>query len=240
METMQQVKLSQPNPSVQTAQNIAPARTTAPESFTSPVAALVRELLSALGEDPAREGLLRTPERVARMYGELLAGYQTDLQTLVNGALFETNYANMVLVRGIPFYSLCEHHMLPFYGTAHVAYIPDGRVIGLSKIPRIVEMFARRLQIQENMTQQVAETLQEVLQPRGVAVVIEGTHLCAVMRGVKKEGTRLITRAMLGDFQDDVPLRQDFYAQIQSSASPAHPAGEFGRLETGIHDFSSW
>jgi GTP cyclohydrolase I len=175
---------------------------------------LVRELLAELGEDPGREGLQRTPERVSRMYGELLAGYQTDLAALINDAIFETGYQDMVLVRDLEFYSLCEHHLLPFYGRAHVAYLPSGKIIGLSKIPRLVDMFARRLQVQERLTQQVAETLEAILQPRGVAVVVEGTHLCAAMRGVKKSQARMVTSAMLGDFRDDDRLRQDLYNQI--------------------------
>jgi GTP cyclohydrolase IA len=140
----------------------------------------------ALGEDPGREGLDRTPERVARMYVELLAGYQVDLENLVNSAVFESSYSDMVLVKDIEFYSLCEHHLLPFFGKVHVAYLPAGKIIGLSKVPRVVEMFARRLQVQERMTGQIADTIQEILQPRGVAVRVEGAHMCSMMRGVKK------------------------------------------------------
>jgi GTP cyclohydrolase IA len=180
---------------------------------------LIHELLLNLGEDPSREGLQRTPERVARMYQELLAGYQTDLNSLVNEAVFETEYQDMVLVRDLQFYSMCEHHMLPFFGRAHVAYVPDGKIIGLSKIPRLVEMFARRLQVQERMTQQIAETLQDILHPRGIAVVVEGAHLCAMMRGVKKSEARMVTSAMLGTFRNDDRLRQDFYAQLQLHSS---------------------
>lgn len=178
------------------------------------MASLVREMLFHLGEDPDREGLKRTPERVARMYHELLAGYHTDLTTLVNGAIFDTDYQNMVLVRDIKFFSLCEHHMLPFYGRAHVAYIPDGQIIGLSKIPRLVEMYARRLQVQERLTQQVADTLTEILQPKGVAVVIEGAHMCAMMRGVKNDA-RMVTSVMLGAFETDEKLRADFLNHLQ-------------------------
>jgi GTP cyclohydrolase I len=148
--------------------------------YNGQVAYLTRDLLLAVGEDPRREGLQRTPERVARMYDELLAGYRTDLVTLVNGAIFESEYKNIVLVRDIEFYSLCEHHMLPFTGKAHVAYVPDGKIIGLSKIPRLVEMFARRLQVQERMTQQIGEALDDILHPKGVAVIIEA-HMCAMM-----------------------------------------------------------
>jgi GTP cyclohydrolase I len=184
-------------------------------SPTEAISILVHDLLQTLGENPGREGLQKTPERVARMYQELLSGYQTDLDALVNGAIFETEYQDIVLVRGITFYSLCEHHMLPFYGKAHVAYVPDGKIIGLSKIPRLVEMFARRLQVQERLTQQVADTLQDILHPRGVAVVVEGAHMCAMMRGVKKSEARMVTSAVLGAFRADDRLRQDFFNQLQ-------------------------
>lgn len=177
--------------------------------------ALIRQLLLILGEDPDREGLKRTPERVARMYHELLEGYQVDLDALVNNAIFETEYQNMVIVDHIQFYSLCEHHMLPFFGQVHVGYIPDGKIIGLSKIPRLVEMFARRLQVQERMTQQIADTLQAILHPRGVMVVVEGAHMCSMMRGVKKSEARMITSATLGVFQAEEPLRSDFYNHLQ-------------------------
>jgi GTP cyclohydrolase IA len=192
---------------------------TAPD--TEAIEPLVRELLSTLGEDPGRDGLKRTPERVARMYQELLAGYQTDLNGLVNEAIFETEYQDMVLVRDLKFYSLCEHHLLPFFGVAHVAYIPDGKIIGLSKIPRLVEMFARRLQVQERMTQQIAETLQDILQPKGIAVVVEGAHMCAMMRGVKSSEARMVTSAMLGAFREDSELRQDFFSQLQLHSTPS-------------------
>jgi GTP cyclohydrolase IA len=184
---------------------------------------LVYELLLNLGEDASREGLKRTPERVARMYQELLAGYQTDLNSLVNEAIFETNYQDMVLVREVEFFSMCEHHMLPFFGRVHVGYIPDGKIIGLSKIPRLVEMFARRLQVQERMTQQIAETLQDILHPKGIAIVVEGAHLCAMMRGVKKGEARMVTSAMLGTFRSDDGLRQDFFSQLQLHSSPSVP-----------------
>jgi GTP cyclohydrolase IA len=175
---------------------------------------LIRDLLSALGENPDREGLERTPERVARMYAEVLSGYQTDLESLVNGAIFSSDYQHMVVVRDIEFYSMCEHHMLPFTGKAHVAYLPDGKIIGLSKIPRLVDMFARRLQIQERMTQQIAVTLQEILQPRGVAVLVEGAHMCAMMRGVKKSEASMVTSAFLGEFGQDEKLREEFRSQL--------------------------
>lgn len=176
--------------------------------------AVVRQLLQTVGEDPDRQGLQRTPERVARMYQELLAGYHVDPHTLINGALFDVDYSDMVIVKDIEFYSLCEHHMLPFFGRAHVAYIPSDKVIGLSKIPRIVEMFARRLQVQERMTLQIADFLQETLQPQGVAVVVEGQHMCAAMRGVKKANARMTTSAMLGSFKHNPQTRGEFLDHI--------------------------
>lgn len=180
----------------------------------------VEELLSAVGEDPQREGLRNTPERVARMYGELLSGYWVDPVALVNGALFEETYDEMVIVRDIEFYSLCEHHMLPFLGRAHVAYFPHGKVIGLSKIPRIVDMFARRLQVQERMTRQIAEFIDNLLNPHGVAVVVEGLHLCATMRGVKKHDARMTTSAMLGAFRKNLATRQEFLENISRGSNP--------------------
>jgi GTP cyclohydrolase I len=175
-------------------------------------------ILEAIGEDPEREGLLKTPGRVSRMYEELTAGYHVDPERLINGAVFNVQYNEMVLVRDIDYYSLCEHHMLPFLGKAHVAYIPDGKVIGLSKIPRIVEMFARRLQVQERMTQQIADFLQETLHPQGVAVVIEGLHMCAAMRGVKKANARMTTSAMIGQFKTDHAIRSEFFEHIGRNA----------------------
>lgn len=183
------------------------------------IEAAVEDILNSVGEDPTREGLARTPERVARMYDELLAGYETDPVALVNNALFDVEYDEMVLVKDIEFYSLCEHHMLPFVGKAHVAYLPDKKVIGLSKIPRIVEMFARRLQVQERMTQQIAEFLDEVLHPQGVAVVVEGAHMCSMMRGVKKANARMTTSAMLGSFKDNPQTRSEFLAHVERSSS---------------------
>jgi GTP cyclohydrolase IA len=197
-------------------------------SETGAIEPLVHDLLLNLGEDPGREGLKRTPQRVARMYQELLAGYQIDLGSLVNEAIFESEYQEMVLVRNLQFYSLCEHHLLPFFGQAHVAYIPDGKIIGLSKIPRLVEMFARRLQVQERMTQQIAETLQEILQPRGIAVVIEGAHLCAMMRGVKKSQARMVTSVMLGAFRTDDRLHQDFYNQLHLNSASSTASEDSG------------
>ncbi len=177
-------------------------------------------MLQAFGEDPEREGLLRTPGRVARMYEELLSGYRVDPIAMVNKAVFEEKYDAMVVVRDIEFYSLCEHHMLPFIGRASVAYLADNRVIGLSKIPRIVDMFARRLQVQERMTNQIAEFLMELLQPRGVAVVVDGLHLCANMRGVKKHDARMITSAMLGTFRTNLATREEFLDNISRGVNP--------------------
>jgi GTP cyclohydrolase IA len=175
-------------------------------------------MLKAFGEDPQREGLLRTPERVARMYGELLEGYRIDPTAMVNYALFDVEYDEMVIVRDIEFYSLCEHHMLPFIGRAHVAYIPRGKVIGLSKIPRIVDMYARRLQVQERMTRQVADFINELLHPQGVAVVMEGLHLCSMMRGVRKHDARMTTSAMLGVFRSGLATRMEFLDNISRGA----------------------
>jgi GTP cyclohydrolase I len=181
---------------------------------------LIAELLKAMGEDPEREGLRNTPDRVARMYTELLSGYSMDPETIINGALFNINYDEMVLVRDIEFYSLCEHHMLPFLGRAHVAYLPAGKVIGLSKIPRIVDMYARRLQVQERMTRQIADLIQTTLEPQGVAVVVEGMHLCSMMRGVKKHDARMTTSAMHGAFRRNVATRQEFLANISRGSKP--------------------
>lgn len=175
---------------------------------------LVRSLLVVLGQDPDRSGLKGTPDRIARMYTELLSGSETNVETLVNGALFDVDYGEMVIVKDIEYYSLCEHHLLPFFGRAHVAYIPGKQVIGLSKIARIVQMYARRLQLQERLTQQIAAQLQEVLQPQGVAVVMEGTHLCMAMRGVQQHDARMRTSAMLGRFDDEPALRAELLQQL--------------------------
>ncbi|MDQ7029276.1 MAG: GTP cyclohydrolase I FolE [Ardenticatenia bacterium] len=177
---------------------------------------LVRDLLAELGEDPAREGLRRTPDRVARMYRELTAGYTTDPVQLVNDAIFDIEYDEMVIVKDIDFFSLCEHHLLPFYGKAHVAYVPKGRIIGLSKIPRIVEMFARRLQVQERLTVEIAEFLDELLHPLGVAVVVEAVHLCAIMRGIQKPNVKMVTSAMRGGLRRDPRTRTEFLNLIQA------------------------
>jgi GTP cyclohydrolase I len=180
----------------------------------------VTKILNAVGEDPQREGLQFTPRRVARMYHELLGGYAMDSTAIINGALFDVKYDEMVIVRDIEFYSLCEHHMLPFIGRAHVAYIPDGKVLGLSKIPRIVDMYARRLQVQERMTRQIADFLRDLLKPQGVAVVIEAMHLCSMMRGVKKHDARMTTSAMHGAFRANLATRQEFLANISRGAGP--------------------
>jgi GTP cyclohydrolase I len=182
------------------------------------VEAAVREILQEIGEDPDRQGLLGTPDRVHRMYMELTSGYHVDPERLINGAIFDVGYSEMVVVKDIPFYSLCEHHLLPFFGTAAVAYIPRGRVIGLSKIPRIVEMYARRLQVQERLTQQIADFLQEHLVPQGVGVVMEATHLCAVMRGIRKPGTVMTTSAVLGLFRTRDRTRAEFFAHLERAA----------------------
>ena len=180
----------------------------------------VSGILKAIGEDPEREGLLKTPERVAKAYDELLSGYRTDPIDLLNEAIFEVSYDEMVIVRDIEFYSMCEHHMLPFLGRAHVAYLPKGKVIGLSKIPRIVDMFAKRLQVQERMTRQIADLVDELLHPKGVAVVVEGLHLCSVMRGVRKHDARMTTSSMSGAFRSNISTRQEFLDNISRGAKP--------------------
>jgi len=177
-------------------------------------------LIKAVGEDPEREGLKSTPERVARTYAELLSGYTTDPEKFINGALFDISYDEMVIVRDIEFYSLCEHHLLPFIGRAHVAYIPAGKVIGLSKIPRIVDMYARRLQVQERMTRQIADFIKDLLKPQGVAVVVEALHLCSMMRGVKKHDARMTTSAMHGAFRANLATRQEFLDNISRGSKP--------------------
>jgi GTP cyclohydrolase I len=184
---------------------------------------LIRQLLAELGEDPAREGLLDTPRRVTDSLRFLTSGYATDIDELVNGALFSVPYSEMVMVRDIDLYSLCEHHLLPFFGKCHVAYIPNGRVIGLSKVPRIVDAFARRLQVQERLTLQIAETIERTIRPMGVAVVIEATHLCMAMRGVEKQNSVTVTSAMRGSFQKDARTRAEFLELIHYRGGPFSP-----------------
>ena len=178
----------------------------------------IRTLLVELGEDPDRAGLAGTPERVRRMYAELTEGYHTDPDALLNKAAFEVDYDEMVVVRDIEFFSLCEHHLLPFFGKAHVGYLPRGRIIGLSKIPRVVDMYAHRLQVQERLTQQVAGFLMERLNPKGVGCVVEATHLCTVMRGVRKQEATMVTSSMLGTFRADARTRSEFLAFIGRSS----------------------
>lgn len=170
----------------------------------------IKDLLIEIGEDPGREGLVRTPHRVAKSYEFLTSGYTKDIEKVLNGAIFNEKYNEMVLVKNIDFYSLCEHHMLPFYGKVHIAYIPNGKIIGLSKIPRIVEIFARRLQVQERMTQQIADTINKYLEPQGVAVVSEAYHMCMMMRGVEKQNSSATASAVHGTFQDDARTRAEY------------------------------
>ena len=179
------------------------------------IAENVRHILKGLGENPEREGLQRTPERVEKALKFLTGGYAENIAKIVNGALFAVDYDEMVIVRDIEFFSLCEHHMLPFHGKAHVAYIPNGKVIGLSKIPRIVDVFARRLQVQERMTQEIAETLMDILKPKGVAVTCEAAHFCMMMRGVEKQHSSTVTSAMLGEFRDRKETRDEFLSLIR-------------------------
>jgi len=173
-------------------------------------ASQIREVIAALGEDPDREGLRKTPSRVEAMYRWVTRGYQLSVSEVVGDAVFEEKHASMILVRDIDLYSMCEHHLLPFFGRAHVAYIPDGRIIGLSKLPRIVEVFARRLQVQERLTDQIADAVMEVLEPHGVGVVIEAAHFCMIMRGVEKQNSKTVTSALRGIFRDDPKTRDEF------------------------------
>ena len=181
-----------------------------------PIEPLVTTMLKELGEDPGRDGLERTPARVARAMRFLTSGYQKNPREILNGALFEVTYDEMVIVKDIEFYSLCEHHMLPFFGRIHVAYVPKGRVLGLSKIPRLVEMFARRLQVQERLTTEIATTLEDVLKPKGVAVVAEAIHLCMMMRGVSQQNCSAVTSSMRGEFEGDPKTRAEFMQLIRS------------------------
>lgn len=170
----------------------------------------VKNILNEIGEDPSREGLIKTPARVAKAYEFLTKGYKQDVKSVINGAIFEEDYDEMVIVKDIDFYSMCEHHMLPFYGKVHIAYIPDGKIVGLSKLPRIVEVFARRLQVQERMTKEIADSLIEFLKPEGVAVVCEGYHMCMMMRGVEKQNSITTTSSMQGVFREDQRTRNEF------------------------------
>ncbi len=177
---------------------------------------LIKDFLAELGEDPKREGLSRTPVRVAKMYEFLTKGYKQEIGEVMNGAIFEEKYSEMVIVKDIDFFSMCEHHLIPFFGKCHIAYIPNGSIVGLSKMPRIVEVFARRLQVQERLTQQIADTLYQYLKPLGVAVVMEAQHLCMIMRGVEKLNSIATTSAMLGAFRNDVKTRSEFLTLISS------------------------
>lgn len=181
------------------------------------IADAAKDILIAIGENPEREGLVRTPQRVGKAYTELMDGYTKDPEKLINGALFTVDYDQMVVVNDIEFFSMCEHHMLPFFGHAHVAYLPHGKVIGLSKIPRIVDMFAHRLQVQERMTQQIAELIDDQIHPQGVAVVIEAQHMCMTMRGVKKQEATMTTSAMLGAFKTQLDTRLEFLNRISNN-----------------------
>ncbi len=188
----------------------APDGTETPDARTAELAGLVQRQLELLGEDPSREGLLRTPLRVAKSLAWLTQGYQSDARSVIGDAIFEEEHDNMIMVRDIELYSMCEHHMLPFFGKAHIAYIPDGKIVGLSKLPRIVDVFSRRLQVQERLTEQIAEAVSEVLQPKGVGVVIEAFHLCMMMRGVQKQNSKTITSALRGAFREDHKTRDEF------------------------------
>jgi GTP cyclohydrolase I len=183
----------------------------------SKIEGLIEQLLQEIGEEPGRQGLQRTPGRVARSFEFLTQGYQLDPQKILNDAVFEESYNEMLIVKDIDFYSLCEHHLLPFFGRAHVAYIPNGRIVGLSKIARLVEMYSRRLQVQERLTNQIAKVIEKVLQPRGVAVIIEAQHLCMMMRGVQKQNSYAISSAMIGEFESDPKTRGEFMQLIHKS-----------------------
>src|SRR6202521_2174427 len=191
-------------------QNEAVVKMMQPKLDEESIASMMKKILVKIGEDPTREGLVRTPDRAEKALRFLTSGYQTDVQSIVNGALFNQKIDEMVIVKDIEFYSMCEHHLLPFFGTMHVAYLPKDKVIGLSKIPRIVDMFARRLQVQERLTQEVAETLQEVVEPRGIGVICEARHFCMMMRGVEKQHSGTITSAILGAVRSRKPPAHEF------------------------------
>jgi GTP cyclohydrolase I len=189
------------------------------DAATESIQEAYRTILTAIGEDPEREGLLKTPHRCAEAIKFLTRGYEQDLHKILNGAVFEESYDDMVLVKDIEYYSLCEHHLLPFYGKVHVAYIPNGKIVGLSKIPRLVDMFARRLQVQERLTKEIAQALEDALHPRGVGVIVEGMHMCMMMRGVQKQNATMITSHVMGEFRDDRRTRQEFMALVKDGGS---------------------
>jgi GTP cyclohydrolase IA len=200
-------------------QNEAVVKMMQPKLDEESIASMMKKILVKTGEDPSREGLVRTPDRAEKALRFLTSGYQTDVQSIVNGALFNQKVDEMVVVKDIEFYSMCEHHLLPFFGTMHVAYLPKDKVIGLSKIPRIVDMFARRLQLQERLTQEVATTIQDVLEPRGVGVICEARHFCMMMRGVEKQHSGAMTSAMLGGFRDKKKTRDEFLALVNHKSN---------------------
>ncbi len=189
------------------------------EQTDSPIAGLIRSLLTELGEDPEREGLSRTPARSAQAWADLTKGYQMDPESILNGALFEVSYDEMVIVKDIEMFSLCEHHLLPFFGKVHIAYIPNKKVIGLSKMARLVEMYARRLQIQERMTAEIARTIQKAIEPAGVGVIVEARHLCMMMRGVEKQHSSAVTSTMLGVFREKIQTREGFLSLVRTPSS---------------------
>jgi len=200
--------------------NEAVVKVMQPKLDEESIASMMKKILSRIGEDPSREGLVRTPDRAEKALRFLTSGYQTDVQSIVNGALFNQKVDEMVVVKDIEFYSMCEHHLLPFFGTMHVAYLPKDKVIGLSKIPRIVDMFARRLQLQERLTQDVAQTIQDVLEPRGVGVICEARHFCMMMRGVEKQHSGTVTSAMLGAFREGKETRDEFLSLVSHKNHP--------------------
>jgi GTP cyclohydrolase I len=201
-------------------QNEAVVKMMQPKLDEESIASMMKKILVKIGEDPSREGLVRTPDRAEKALRFLTSGYQMDVQSIVNGALFHQKVDEMVVVKDIEFYSMCEHHLLPFFGTMHVAYLPKDKVIGLSKIPRIVDMFARRLQLQERLTQEVATTIQEVVEPRGVGVICEARHFCMMMRGVEKQHSGTVTSAMLGAFREGKETRDEFLSLVSHKNHP--------------------
>src|SRR6201984_274637 len=201
-------------------QNEAVVKMMQPKLDEESISSMMKKILSRIGEDPTREGLGRTPDRAEKALRFLTSGYQMDVQRIVNGALFNQKVDEMVVVRDIEFYSMCEHHLLPFFGTMHVAYLPKDKVIGLSKIPRIVDMFARRLQVQERLTQEVASTIQDVAEPRGVGVICEARHFCMMMRGVEKQHSGTLTSTMLGDFRERKETRDEFLSFVSARNHP--------------------